>query len=323
MKRILLLILSLVCFQTFAQNAESELLYEMAQSLFNEGEYDEAVATLDRAVMCSDGKFDINKAKDLKGLINNCQKIYDEAEELYAQKKYDEACSKYRDLQKLNPNNPKLEKIIKECDSAFSSKTPRLKTPSSKKPSSKWWAWLWNPDSYESKPFGIEFGGQLGKNLGAEISVSYKHFLLGVGYNTLNIVNSGYVGNFKKTTNTTLYADDGGFVDLGARFSYFSISCQVGFIPSELFIKNYYEGSGYGLEDGDLDEFWGEYKYKTIQDTYRTDRSTYITLTPMIKGYIPMFTSYGLHFGVGYTFLPTLGRRAGLTGTFGFYVNLP
>ena len=168
--------------------------------------------------------------------------------------------------------------------------------------------------------------------MGGALDFTVSYFLIGLGVDwmlltseqtsTTSLVNSGYTGTFTKTTTMTLSGSRTNvFLDLGAYFKYFSFSCQVGLLCGTTINRaSQYDGWGYGLVDGDLDEYWGSYEHHTFTNT-TSDKELHLTLTPQVKGYIPIGKNKtsSLSIGLGYTFIPTLNYYQGLSGSVGMH----
>lgn len=174
-----------------------------------------------------------------------------------------------------------------------------------------------------------------GTCLGLAMDFTWSYFLLGVGVDwlllapvqttTSTLVNSGYTGNFTKTTTLNLSGSRTNvFLDLGAYFKYFSISCQVGSLCGTTVERtSLYDGWGYGLKDGDdLDVYWGAYEQRSFTNT-TSDEGLYFTVTPQVKGYIPVGSkkTTSIAVGLGYTFIPSLNYYPdpGLSGSLGIH----
>lgn len=178
----------------------------------------------------------------------------------------------------------------------------------------------------------MEIAAIAGSGLGLTMDFTFSYFLVGFGVDwfvlarekttTLTLANSGYTGNFTKTLTTVLSGSRTNvFVDLGIYFKYFSLSCQVGMLCGTTVNRTaVYDGWGYGLVDGNLDEYWGNYEQRNFTNT-TSDKELHLTLTPQIKGYIPVgrnkTTSVSL--GVGYTFIPTMNYNPGVSGSVGVH----
>lgn len=172
-----------------------------------------------------------------------------------------------------------------------------------------------------------------GTSLGLAMDFTWSYFLIGFGVDwlllapeqttTSTLVNSGYTGNFTKTTTMNLNGNRTNvFLDMGAYFKYFSISCQVGLLCGTTIDRtSLYDGWGYGLKDGDdLDEYWGTYEQRTFTNTTSVEE-LHLTFTPQIKGYIPVGSkkATSIAIGLGYTFIPSLDYNPGMSGSFGVH----
>ena len=189
------------------------------------------------------------------------------------------------------------------------------------------------PRNKKMKPenFTMEIEIIGGTNWGASIDFTASYFLIGFGADMIfapeqtsmsTLVNSGYTGNFTKTMTTSLSGSRTNvFLDLGTYFKYFSFSCQVGLLCGTTINRNsIYDGWGYGLVDGDLNEYWGGYEQRSLSTT-TSAKELHLTLTPQIKGYIPIGKnkSTSISLGIGYTFIPTLNYYVGLSGCIGIH----
>lgn len=343
MKKLLLITLSFFCLQTYAQNSNADYDYQQAVNHFKNGYYDKALESL-TAFIGHDG--DDTKAKELRSKVQECKEVYVLADELYINKKYAEALSQYENLKKLNPTHIDLDKRISNCRTAIDNAnrsqsqtvTPKTQVPyqstssSTSSSSSSTYSRSSNPLKPES--FTMELGVIGGTNLGAAIDFTVSYFLIGVGVDwimitpektkTTNLVNSGYTGNFTKQTTYKISGScTNVFLDLGGYFKYFSVSCQVGLLCGTTIERSsLYNGSGYGLVDGDLNEYWGSYSQRSLTNS-TSNKELHLTLTPQIKGYIPFGRGkdYSISLGLGYTFIPTLDYYAGLSGNLGFHIR--
>ena len=171
-----------------------------------------------------------------------------------------------------------------------------------------------------------------GSNLGVALDFTASFFLIGLGVDwmilapeqtvTTPLNNSGYIGIFTKTTTMDLTGSRTNvFFDIGAYFKYFSLSCQVGLLCGTTINRiSLYDGWGYGLVDGDLNEYWGSYEHRSFSNT-TSDKETNLTITPQVKGYIPVGSkkTNSLSIGLGYTIIPTLNYNPGLSGSLGVH----
>lgn len=178
----------------------------------------------------------------------------------------------------------------------------------------------------------MEIGAICGTNLGLSMDFTTSYFLFGLGVDwmvfapeqtvTSALTNAGYTGNFSKTTTTVFNGSRTNvFINMGLCFKYFSISCQGGLLCGTTVNRtSQYEGWGYGLADGDLNEYWGNYEQRSFSNS-TSDEKSHFTLTPQIKGYIPIgkAKSMSLSVGLGYTFIPSLDYYAGLSGSIGVH----
>lgn len=352
MKKVLLIFLSFLCLQVNAQtNADNE--YKEAEIHFKVGFYERALKHVNNYV--TNGG-DVDKAIAFKKKIKECKEVFDKAESLYQAKRYQEAITQYEKLQKLNPSHPDIDSKIATCRNGIKAQeersrqqqqqqsqssqtttkpatqtqsTPIQSSSSSSRGSSYTVRKKSNP--LEPERFTMEFGLIGGTNLGVSMDFTASYFLIGFGVDwimitpertkTTNLVNSGYTGNFTKQTTINLSGScTNVFLDLGAYFKYFSVSCQVGLLCGTTVERtSLYNGSGYGLVDGDLNEYWGSYAQRSFANS-TSDKELHMTLTPQVKGYIPI-GNYSLSLGLGYTFIPTLGYSAGLSGNLGFHIR--
>ena len=180
--------------------------------------------------------------------------------------------------------------------------------------------------------YTMELSAIVGSNLGVALDFTASYFLIGLGVDwmilapertiTTSLVNSGYTGNFTKTTTMSLSGSRTNvFLDLGAYFKYFSLSCQVGLLCGTTINKtSLYDGWGYGLVDGDLNEYWGSYEHRSFTNT-TSDKESHLTITPQVKGYIPVGSkkTTSLSIGLGYTIIPSLNYYPGLSGSLGIH----
>lgn len=178
----------------------------------------------------------------------------------------------------------------------------------------------------------MELSAIVGSNLGVALDFTASYFLIGLGVDwmilapektvTTSLVNSGYTGNFAKTTTMSLSGSRTNvFLDLGAYFKYFSLSCQVGLLCGTTINRtSLYDGWGYGLVDGDLNEYWGSYEHRSFTNT-TSDKESHLTITPQVKGYIPVGSkkTTSLSIGLGYTIIPSLNYYPGLSGSLGVH----
>lgn len=187
------------------------------------------------------------------------------------------------------------------------------------------------PKPLKPERFTMDVSMIVGSNLGAAIDITVSYFLIGFGVDwvlrrpertkTTNLVNSGYIGNFTKETTTALSGScTNVFLNVGGYFKYFSLSCQIGWLFGTVNRTMSYDGSGQGLVDGDLSEYWGTYEQRHFENS-TVNKERYLTLTPQIKGYIPIGRqkTYSLSLGIGYTFVPKLRYNIGLSGNLGFH----
>lgn len=333
MKRILVLFLSLFCLQVFGQNSAADRDYLQAEIYFKDGLYDKARNSIDQYVV-DDG--DIPKANEFRNKLKECQDIYSTAESFYLAKMYTEALSQYEKLKKSNPTHPDLDSKIVSCRKAIENANNEQNKPdmssnrgvTNSSASTK--RHSFNPLKPEG--FTIELGVIGGTNLGLSLDFTASYFLIGVGVDWImirpkrtiitNLVNSGYTGNFTKSTTIKISGScTNVFLDLGVYFKYFSVSCQIGLLCGTTVDKiSLYRGSGYGLIDGDVHRYWGSYKYYDFSDI-SSRQELHMTLTPQIKGYIPIGRKkmHSISLGLGYTFVPTLGYNAGFSGNLGIH----
>lgn len=336
MKKILLITLSFLCLQTYAQNSVADNNYQQAVKHFQNGLYDEALHSLG-AYVNNDG--DSRKAKEFRLKVLECKDVCNRADSLNIDKNYVEAISQYEKLKNLNPTHIGLDKKIADCRAAINNANKPQSRPSGQSSSSSV-SYSSSSIKYRSsnplKPesFTMELGIIGGTNLGAAIDFTVSYFLIGVGVDwimitpektkTTNLVNSGYTGNFTKQTTYKISGScTNVFLDLGGYFKYFSVSCQVGLLCGTTIERSsLYNGSGYGLVDGDLNEYWGSYSQRSLTNS-TSNKELHLTLTPQIKGYIPFGRGkdYSISLGLGYTFIPTLDYYAGLSGNLGFHIR--
>lgn len=180
--------------------------------------------------------------------------------------------------------------------------------------------------------FTMELSAIGGSNLGVALDFTASYFLIGLGIDwmilapeqtvTTPLDNSGYTGTFTKTTTMNLTGSRTNvFFDIGTYFKYFSLSCQVGLLCGTTINRtSLYDGWGYGLVDGDLNEYWGTYEHRSFSNT-TSDKETHLTITPQVKGYIPVGSkkTNSLSIGLGYTIIPTLNYNPGLSGSLGVH----
>lgn len=187
------------------------------------------------------------------------------------------------------------------------------------------------PKPLKPEKFTMDVGIIAGSNIGASIDFTASYFLLGFGVDwvlkypentkTTNLVNSGYIGNFTKETTTVLSGSCTNiFLNVGGYFKYFSLSCQIGWLFGTVNRTMSYDGSGQGLVDGDLSEYWGTYEQRHFENS-TVNKEGSVTLTPQVKGYIPIGRqkTYSISLGVGYTFVPKLKYNIGLSGNLGIH----
>lgn len=186
--------------------------------------------------------------------------------------------------------------------------------------------WKCKPEKYT-----LELSAIGGSNLGVALDFTASYFLIGFGVDwiilareqtvTTSLVNSGYTGNFTKATTMSLSGSRTNvFFDLGTYFKYFSLSCQVGMLKTTVNRSSLYNGWGYGLVDGDLNEYWGSYEQRSFTNN-TSDEETHLTITPQVKGYIPVGSkkTNSLSIGLGYTIIPSLNYNPGLSGSLGVH----
>lgn len=187
------------------------------------------------------------------------------------------------------------------------------------------------PNPLKPERFTMDVGMIAGSNLGASIDVTASYFLIGFGVDwvlrypertkTTNLVNSGYIGNFTKETTSSLSGFCTNiFFNVGGYFKYFSLSCQIGWLFGTVNRTMSYDGSGQGLVDGDISEYWGTYEQRHFENS-TINKEGYVTLTPQLKGYIPIGKQkkHSLSLGLGYTFVPKLKYDIGLSGNLGIH----
>lgn len=348
MKKVLVIILSLLCLQGYAQNSNADRDYRQAEIYFKSGLYDKASKSIKDYVF-DDG--DKEKASAFAEKIKKCKELFNTAETLYAAKNYKEALAKYQELAKLNPSHPDLDSRMASCRNAIASASRESNKSSSTSSSASSTQKQSSPvqstvspsttpsrtqykrtNPLEPEGFTMELGVIGGTNLGVSIDFTASYFLIGVGVDwimitpektkTTSLVNSGYTGNFTKSTTINLSGTcTNVFLDLGGYFKYFSVSCQVGLLCGTTVDRtSLYTGSGYGLVDGDVNEYWGSYTQRSFSKS-SSEKELHMTLTPQVKGYIPIGRrkEHSLSLGLGYTFIPTLGYNAGLSGNLGIH----
>ena len=118
MKKVLVIILSLLCLQGYAQNSNADRDYRQAEIYFKSGLYDKASKSIKDYVF-DDG--DKEKASAFAEKIKKCKELFNTAETLYAAKNYKEALAKYQELEKLNPSHPDLDSRMASCRNAIAS----------------------------------------------------------------------------------------------------------------------------------------------------------------------------------------------------------
>lgn len=190
------------------------------------------------------------------------------------------------------------------------------------------------------KPENFTFEASMrgGTTFGVALDFTVSYFLIGFGADvivfnreltsTTSLVNSGYTGNFTKTTTMVLTEFPCSvFIDVGTYFKYFSVSCHVGLLCGTTVNRtSQYDGWGYGFVDGDLDVYWGSYEQRSFTNT-TSAKELHLTLTPQIKGYIPVGSNKssrnkkasGLTLGFGWTLIPALNYYAGFSGSIGVH----
>ena len=166
-------------------------------------------------------------------------------------------------------------------------------------------------------------------NFNTSLGVTFSYFQIGLGVGSIsppeqttssNLVNAGYTGNFTKTTTTKISNSPLNiFLDLGACFIWFSVSCQVGWLCNATIDRtSLYNGWGYGLVDEDVNEYWGNYEQRSFTNASSSKKS-YFTLTPKVKLNLPRGESIGISLGLGYTIIPAMKYYVGLSGCLGIY----
>lgn len=166
-------------------------------------------------------------------------------------------------------------------------------------------------------------------NFNTSLGVAFSYFQIGLGVGSIsppeqttssNLVNAGYTGNFTKTTTTKISNSPLNiFLDLGACFKWFSVSCQVGWLCNATIDRtSLYNGWGYGLVDEDVNEYWGNYEQRSFTNASSSKKS-YFTLTPKVKLNLPIGESIGISLGLGYTIIPAMKYYVGLSGCLGIY----
>lgn len=173
----------------------------------------------------------------------------------------------------------------------------------------------------------------VGQALGAELDFSIRYFLIGIGADFFlgktkgrmtetTLFNSGYTGNFLRQKKITLEGTCPHiYANIGAYFKYVSVICQVGVVFSERMVTDLsYSGNGEGVKDEYIDECFGEYSYNTIEKNFVEKKKRFFTISPVIKGYIPFNSTFGLAIGAGYTFIPAIAAGAGW-GSVGVHIK--
>lgn len=341
MKKIILFLFMCSFIHIYANNNNSEHHYLNAEQSFNLGNYDEAYNCLLLYIRYN-GISD--KIEELKNKIDSCKILLDTLEVLSKSNDYVNILNNYKKLQTINPQHPNIATKLIECQKMIEKEQTNINqsielienstievTVPINKFSSKVHNNL-NNRVMKSETFTFDIGVTAGTNLGVSLDFSASYFLFGCGINWIMItpeqvkksylVNSGYVGNFTKTTTIKLEgACVNPYLNLGGYFKYFSFSCQIGILCGSIINEeSVYNGSGYGIVDGDVHEYWGIYQNKDIQISKLNDE-LHLTLTPQIKGYIPMGIrkNIGLSLGVGYTIIPILEYCIGLSGYLGLH----
>ena len=180
--------------------------------------------------------------------------------------------------------------------------------------------------------FTMELSANGGCDLGVALDFTASYFLIGLGVDwmilapertvTTSLANSGYTGNFTKTTTTSLSGSRANvFLDIGTYFKYFSLSCQVGLLCGTTIDRaSLYDGWGYGLVDDDLNEYWGSYEHRSFSNT-TSDKELHLTITPQVKGYIPVNGKNisSLSIGLGYIIIPSINYNPGLSCSLGVH----
>lgn len=162
-----------------------------------------------------------------------------------------------------------------------------------------------------------------GQAVGAEIDFTVSYFLIGIGADWFvgktkglmqkkTLYNSGYTGNFLREKTVSLSGTRTQlFANIGAYFRYVSVGCQVGVLFCQNSLTELsYSGNGIGIQDEYIDQNWGEYAHYTIDKSIESKNMKYLTVSPVIKGYIPINGTYGLTIGAGYTFIPAVSAGA-------------
>lgn len=168
-----------------------------------------------------------------------------------------------------------------------------------------------------------------GQAVGAEIDFTVSYFLIGIGADWFvgktkgwmqkkTLYNSGYTGNFLREKTVSLSGTRTQlFANIGAYFRYVSVGCQVGVLFCQNSLTELsYSGNGIGIQDEYIDQKLGEYAHYTLDKSIESKDIKYITVSPVIKGYIPINGTYGLTIGAGYTFIPavSVGAARGSVG---------
>lgn len=162
-----------------------------------------------------------------------------------------------------------------------------------------------------------------GQAVGAEIDFTVSYFLIGIGADWLvgktkgwmqkkTLYNSGYTGNFLREKTVSLSGTRTQlFATIGAYFRYVSVGCQVGVLFCQNSLTELsYSGNGIGIQDEYIDQKLGEYAHYTLDKSIESKDIKYFTVSPVIKGYIPINGTYGLTIGAGYTFIPAVSVGA-------------
>lgn len=173
----------------------------------------------------------------------------------------------------------------------------------------------------------------VGQAVGVSQDFTISYFLIGVGADfflnktkgwtkQVTLFNSGYTGNFIREKKITLNCTCPHiFADVGLYFKYVSIACQVGLLfCNETLTELSYSGNGEGIQDEYVDYNWGEYGYHAFDVATTEKKKKYFTVSPLIKGYIPINSYFGLTIGAGYTFIPAVYAGAAW-GSVGLHVK--
>lgn len=172
-----------------------------------------------------------------------------------------------------------------------------------------------------------------GQAIGAEVDFTISYFLIGIGFDAFigktkgwttetPLFNAGYTGSFIREKKVTLKGTCPHlYANVGVFFKYVSIACQLGVVFSkEVITVLSYSGNGEGVQDEYIDEKWGSYGHYTTERTIPDKNKKFLTLSPVIKGYIPFNRKFGLVVSGGYTFIPKIAAGVGW-GSVGLHIK--